>query len=75
MSYCINFMPGSGTKNLSLKGLSVQRCKACLFGFVRKCLTYLIIRVRLPFLLKKTPPSGNRKKWPKFGISWFPTLA
>ena len=28
-------------KNLSLKGLSVQRCKACLFGFVRKCLTYL----------------------------------
>ena len=28
-------------KNLSLKSLSVQRCKACLFGFVRKCLTYL----------------------------------
>ena len=30
-------------KNLSLKSLSVQRCKACLFGFVRKCLTYLNI--------------------------------
>ena len=27
-------------KNLSLKSFSVQRCKACLFGFVRKRLTY-----------------------------------
>ena len=30
-------------KNLSLKSFSVQRCKACLFGFVRKRLAYLNI--------------------------------
>ena len=28
-------------KNLSLKSLSVQRCKACLFGLVSECLTLL----------------------------------
>ena len=27
--------------NDKLTSLSVQRCEACLFGFVRKCLAYL----------------------------------
>ena len=52
-------------KNLSLKGLSVQRCKACLFGFVRKCLTYLIKSARAKF--KKIKSARAKNSFVRFG--------